>query len=305
MKTLSAFAIVLTLAAAPQAPPPAIVGRWDLTLRSARGDHAGWLEVRHSGIDTLVGQFVAAGGSARPISRVDFKDGKLRFAIPPQWERADGDVVVAGRLDGDGLTGTMTVGTAAPVEWTGVRAPALRRSSPPRWGTPIRLLNGRDLAGWHAIGNSEWEMVGGVLHNRASGGNLVTDRSFDDFKLHAAFRYPKDSNSGIYLRGRYEVQIIDLDDDPTAVGALGAIYGFLAPNQAAGRRAGEWQAVDVTLVGRLVTVVLNGRTIICEAEIPGVTGGALDSHEAEPGPLLLQGDHGPVDFRDLIVTPGA
>jgi hypothetical protein len=304
MKPLGAFILVVSLAAVQPAPsPPPIIGRWDLTVRGARGDDAAWLEVRHSGINTLVGQFVATSGSARPISRVDFKDGELRFAIPTQWERADGDVVVAGRLDADTLKGTMTVAGGTPIEWSGVRAPALRRAAPPQWGTPVPLLNGRDLTGWHAIGGSEWEIAGGVLHNRKSGGNLVTDRTFDDFTLHAEFRYPKGSNSGIYLRGRYEVQIIDLDEDPTAVGGLGAVYGFLAPNQAAGRRAGEWQTVDVTLVGRIVTVALNGQRIICEAEIPGVTGGALDSREAEPGPLLLQGDHGPVDFRNLIVTP--
>ena len=110
MKPLGAFVLVVSLAAVQPAPsPPPIIGRWDLTVRGARGDDAAWLEVRHSGINTLVGQFVATSGSARPISRVDFKDGELRFAIPTQWERADGDVVVAGRLDAETLKGTMTV----------------------------------------------------------------------------------------------------------------------------------------------------------------------------------------------------
>lgn len=288
----------------PAPAPPPIIGRWDLAVHTARGDRPSWLEVRHSGVSTLVGSFVGTGGSARPISQVIFKDGALRFSIPPQWERVDGDLVVTGRLDGDRLTGTMALAGGTPQEWSGVRAPSLRRAAAPRWGAPVRLIGSAGLQGWHVIGANEWEVAGGILRSRKSGGNLVTDRTFDDFKLHAELRYPKDSNSGIYLRGRYEIQIIDLDDEPTGFGSLGAIYGFLAPNRPAGRHAGEWQTVDVTLAGRLVTVALNGRTIICDAEIPGITGGALDSREGEPGPLLLQGDHGPIEFRNMIITPG-
>jgi hypothetical protein len=297
--------LVGALAAWQPAPaPPPILGRWDLTIQNPRGDRPSWLEVRHSGVSTLVGSFVGTGGSARPIAKVEFKDGQFRFAIPPQWERVDGDLVVTGRLDGDRLTGTMALAGGAPQPFTGVRAPSLGRAAEPQWGTPIHLIGTTGLQGWHVAGGAnEWEVAGGVLRNRKSGGNLVTDRTFDDFKLHAELRYPKDSNSGIYLRGRYEVQIIDLEDEPTAVGSLAAVYGFLAPNQAAGRHAGEWQTVDVTLAGRIVTVALNGKTIICSAEIPGITGGAIDSNESAPGPFLLQGDHGPIEFRNMIVTP--
>jgi len=283
---------------------PAIIGRWDLTVHTGSGDRSSWLEVRHSGNSTLVGQFVGTSGSARPIAKVEFKDGAFRFAIPPQWERADGDLVVSGRLDGDRVSGTMTLAGGEPVPWTGARAPALRRSAPPRFGTPVPLIASGGLAGWHvAGGNNEWQVADGVLRNAKGGGNLVTDRTFEDFTLHTEFRYPKGSNSGIYLRGRYEVQIVDLPDDQTAVDALGAIYGYLAPNQPAARQPGEWQTFDVTLAGRLVTVVLNGKTIISEAEIPGITGAALDSREGEPGPLLLQGDHGPIEFRGMTIAP--
>jgi hypothetical protein len=283
---------------------PAIIGRWDLTVHTNGGDRPSWLEVRHSGVSTLIGQFVGTGGSARPISRVEFKDGTMHFSIPPQWERVDGDLVVSGKLEGDRLSGTMTLADGAPMSFTGVRAPALQRSSPPRWGSTISLIPKAALTGWHVVGGeSQWEVVSGVLHNKKGGGNLVTDEKFDDFKLHVELRYPKDSNSGVYLRGRYEVQIADLPDDQMAADALGAIYGFLTPNQPAAGKPGEWQALDVTLVGRRATVALNGKTIICDAEIPGITGGALDSREGEPGPLLLQGDHGPVEFRNMTITP--
>jgi hypothetical protein len=296
--------LTATLLAGVQAvpAPPPIIGRWDLTVRGPRGDRSAWLEVRHSGVQTLIGQFVGTSGSARPISQVEFKDGQMRFTIPPQWERVDGNLVVAGRLDGDRLAGTMTLAQEQPVEWTGVRAPSLRRAAAPQWEAPVHLLNGRDLAGWRSDGVNEWDGSAGVLRNRKSGGNLITDRRFEDFKLHLEFRYPKGGNSGVYLRGRYEVQIADIEDG-TAPDALGAIYGFLSPNQPAALKPGDWQTFDITLVGRLVTVVLNGKTIISSQEIPGITGAALDSKEGEPGPLLLQGDHGPIEFRNIIVTP--
>src|SRR5207244_8343840 len=129
------------------------------------------LEVRRSGAGTVVGQFVGMSGSARPISEVEFKDGEMRFSIPPQWERIDGKISRVGRLEGDRLTGSMTIGSAAPVQWTAVRAPSLRRETAPQWGPAVPLLNGRDLAGWHAIGANEWEAANGVLRNKKSGGN--------------------------------------------------------------------------------------------------------------------------------------
>jgi hypothetical protein len=143
-----------------------------------------------------------------------------------------------------------------------------------------------------------------VLRNRASGANLATERTFEDFRLQLEFRVPEGGNSGVYLRGRYEVQIAGSAPATPSDGDLGAIYGFLAPTEIP-YRPGEWQTLDVTLIGRLVTVALNGRTVICNREIPGITGGALDSDEGSPGPILLQGDHGPVEFRNIVLTPAS
>jgi hypothetical protein len=84
---------------------------------------------------------------------------------------------------------------------------------------------------------------------------------------------------------------------------LGGVYGLLSPNEMVAKDAGEWQTYDITLVGRRVTVVANGVTIIADQVIPGITGGAIDSREGEPGPILIQGDHGPVDYRNIIITP--
>ena len=290
--------------ASQESEPPAIIGRWDITVKAPERSYPSWLEVRKSGYRTLVGRYVGRSGSARPISKIEFADGQLRFSIPVQWERRDTEVSFEGKLEGDRLTGWTTDEAGNRLNWTAERAPTLRRQAEPKWGNPMRLLNGTDLTGWHhAEGDNQWKMVKGVLTNVKAGGNLVTDQTFNDFKLHAEFRYPKGGNSGIYLRGRYEVQIEDsAGREPESI-HLGGIYGFLAPNEDAAKQAGEWQSFDVTLVGRLVTVVLNGKTIICNQEIPGITGGAIDSNERAPGPLFLQGDHGPVEFRNIILTP--
>jgi hypothetical protein len=84
---------------------------------------------------------------------------------------------------------------------------------------------------------------------------------------------------------------------------MGAIYGFLAPVPEQPRRPGTWQTFDITFVGRFVTIVQNGTAIISNQEIPGITGGALDSEEGLPGPIYLQGDHGGIAYRNIILTP--
>lgn len=279
-----------------------IVGRWDITIQTPEGDRPSWLEIRRSGSQTFVGRFVGIVGSARPIARVEVRGDQVRFAIPPQWEQGTSDLSVEGRVHGDRLTGTMTFPDGARFVWTAGRAPALRRSTEPEWGEPIRLV-GTDLTGWRVLGENRWSVADGVLRNAESGGNLVSERRFTDFKLHVEFRYPRGGNSGVYLRGRHEVQIVDSLTAEPANDLLGAIYGFIPPSEIAAKPAGEWQSFDITLVGRMVTVVVNGKTVICDREIPGITGGALDSDEGAPGPLMLQGDHGPIDYRNITLTP--
>jgi hypothetical protein len=168
------------------------------------------------------------------------------------------------------------------------------------------LFDGKSLEGWKprsADAKNGWTAKEGVLVNAFGGTDLLTEAKFSDFQLHAEFRYPKGSNSGIYLRGRYEVQIEDDFGDEPDSHRIGGVYGFLTPSVNACKRAGEWQTVDITLVGRVVTVVLNGERVIDRQTIPGITGGALNSDEGAPGPILLQGDHGPIDFRKVRLTP--
>ena len=199
----------------------------------------------------------------------------------------------------------MTTGDGQTLTWSGTRAPALRRTGRPEWGKPVPLFAGKSLDGWQPVGrrDSQWSAAGGILQNAKSGANLMTLQKFEDFKLHLEFRVPKGENSGVYLRGRYELQVDDAAGLAPSSHHLGGVYGFIAPSENVARAAGEWQSMDVTLVGRMLTSELNGTMVICNREIPGITGGALDSAEGEPGPLLLQGDHGPVDYRNIVITP--
>jgi hypothetical protein len=288
-------------------PTPPVVGRWDITVRGSDGDYPSWLEVRESGYRTLVGSFVGRTGSARPISRVEFENGRLRFSLPPQWEKRTDDQHVEGRLEGDVLRGETTDEQGRRVAWTAHRAPSLKRTYSPHAGEPIELFNGRDLTGWKARdvkSKNGWVVRDGVLTNAEPGNDLITEQKFTDFKLRAEFRYPEGSNSGIYLRGRYEVQIEDNFGHEPDSHEIGGIYGFLSPIKNAAKKSGEWQTLEITLFGRTVTIVLNGEKIIDRQAIPGITGGALDSDEGAPGPIMLQGDHGKVEFRKLTLTPG-
>ena len=288
----------------PKLAPSPIEGRWDITVDANGKSLPSWLEVRHSGTHTLVGQFTGFSGSARPISVVHFNEGRFSFAIPPQWEKGDSDLKVEGTVNGEKIAGTLTTPEGKTFNWTGVRAPLLKRQTAPVWGKPIKLTEGNAIKGWHAEGTNQWIAENGILRSPKSGANLITDEKFNDFKLHVEFRIPKGSNSGVYLRGRYEVQVTDSKGMEPALDQMGAVYGFLLPSEMVAKNAGEWNTFDITLIGRMITLVANGKTVITNQEIPGITGGALDSNEGEPGPLYIQGDHGPVEYRNIVITPG-
>jgi hypothetical protein len=301
-------ALILALVVAPtvahaQANAP-VIGRWDLTVEGPDYRYPSWLEVSLSGRRTLVGRFVGGGGSARPIAHVTMRGDSVHFAIPPQWDLESNDLQFDAVLVNNALRGTIVTPRGERHRVTGVRAPLLRRSVAPVWGDSIVLFGGTDMAAWTPLsGTSRWEVINGILTNTRGGANLATRERFTDFRLHVEFRYPKGGNSGIYLRGRHEVQIEDSGDlEPESI-HLGGIYGFLTPNQVAAKGPGVWQTLDITLVGRRVTVVLNGTPIIVDQTIPGITGGALDSREGEPGPIYLQGDHTAVEFRRIVIQP--
>jgi hypothetical protein len=289
--------------------PNPLEGRWDLTITMpdtitmSEKEQPSWLEIRHSGDSTIVGHFVCVSGSSRPISEIKVDGNEFSFSIPRQWEKGDGDLSMKGILNGETLSGTIVFPNGKNYTWTGVRAPAMRETKKIVTTKAIKLIQ-PDLKGWHASGEkNQWVVADGILKSPKKGVNLITDEKFTDFKLHAEFRVPKNGNSGIYLRGRYELQIADSKGKEPLPVEFGGIYGFISPSQQVALAAGEWQTYDITLVGRMITIVANGITVATNQEIPGITGGALDSKEGTAGPIMLQGDHEPIEFRNIVITP--
>jgi len=280
------------------------LGRWDLTLQAPNREYPSWLEIRQED-GQLKAQMVGRWGNARPLPKVEISNGLLTFVSPKEEEERKDDMVFQGKLVGGSLSGTTTGPDGTPWTWVGEKAPTLEATPAPSWGKPVSLFNGKNLGGWRPDKpGPAWTVRNGTLISPGNGPELISDAKFQNFKLHVEFNCGKDSNSGVYLRGRYEVQIETESQAEPPSHHTGAIYGFLAPTPELPRKADEWQTFDVTLLGRRVTVVQNGQTIIDNQEIPGITGGALDSHEALPGPIYLQGsEKGHVAFRNIVITP--
>lgn len=283
------------------------LGRWDLTLKTPQHEYPSWLEITQED-GQLKARMVSRWGHARPLPKVEISNGTITFVSPKEDEDRKDDMVFEGKLSGKMLVGTTTGPDRTAWQWTGEKTPSQKRKGDPKWGTPVQLFNGKDLSGWRMsepASTPSWRVENGTLISPGHGPELITDAKFEDFKLHVEFNCGPGSNSGVYLRGRYELQI---EDDPVPEGPTmrtGGIYGFLAPSPEQPRKPGEWQTYDITLVGRVVTVVQSGQTIIDKQEIPGITGGALDSHEALPGQIYLQGSEaGHVAFRNITLTPG-
>lgn len=312
----SVLSMCLMLSSTPTMLPPnshsvnvsrdKIVGRWDMIVESANGTrYPSWFEATDSN-GTLSGRFVGRVGSQRPIKSIQFENNHLVFSLPIQYEQQKTDLKFEANLVKGHLEGTTYDAKGATLKWTATRAPQLARKSATKWQKEIVLFNGRDLSGWKVrdeAKSSSWKVADSVMENTPRGTDLVTEQEFKDFKLHVEFKMVEKSNSGVYLRGRYEVQVEDNFGQEPESHRIGGIYGFVTPSSNPCKRAGEWQSFDITLLGRQVTVVLNGTTIIDNAEIPGITGGALDSNEKKSGPIMLQGDHEKIYYRNITITP--
>lgn len=284
------------------------LGRWDLTLKAPDHDYPSWLEVKEEG-GQLKALMVGRWGNARPLPRVALSEGQLSFVSPKEEEDSKADLVFLARLRGATLSGTVNGPDGTTWQWFGVKAPALLKTGVPAWGEPVPLFNGKDLTGWTTSAGSasslpQWSVKDGTIVSPGHGPELVSKRKFQDFTLHIEFNCGADSNSGVYIRGRYEVQIETESQAEPASHHTGGVYGFLAPSPELPRSPDVWQTFDITLIGRRVTVVQNGKTIIDKQEIPGITGGAVDSQEGAPGPIYLQGsEKGHVAFRNIVITP--
>jgi len=323
---IAAFAGVTALAASDADP---FLGRWALAIP---GGGAGWLGVtRENGYYDA--SILWGGGSVVPVSSVFFTDNQMWVMRVRDVRRKDasGKVVrtqqfteaIIARVDGDQLSLTRVNPRdngegLSTEEFTGKRIPEL----PPKpdlakakYGAPITLFDGKTLTGWQLTDPGAvngWSVKDGVLINNPvqeegkphkNYGNLRTDKEFEDFNLKLEVKVDKDNNSGIYLRGIYEVQVADTYGKRLDSHNMGGIYSRITPAVNAEKPAGEWQSYDITLVDRHVTVVLNGKTIIDNQPLLGCTGGAMWSDEFRPGPIYLQGDHTGVNYRNILLKP--
>jgi hypothetical protein len=303
MKSLSLVGLLATAALVPAIAQNAdpFTGRWDLAVMPKTANAKGypdWMEVGVKDGAPAV-RIQPRGGGA--FYAKEFKVEGTHLSV--QW--GTGDTTWDLDLKGGKLTGVEKRGANVFADLAGVRAPLLKRNPPKAWTAAEPIFNGKDLTGWEATdpATNHWVVRSRELLNESKGSNLKTTRKFDDFKLHIEFNCPDDGNSGIYLRGRYEVQV-----EYEKVGAndkfhsIGSVYSMLAPAVELPRTPGKWESFDITLVGRWLTVVRNGIKTIDNQEIAGSTGGALDSNEGEPGPFYLQGDHtGGMKYRNITI----
>jgi hypothetical protein len=238
--------------------------------------------------------------------QVQLKGGEIEFLSPKEGLGFAESMVFKGQLVDGELVGTATSSSGTSWQWIGRRLPALKREGAPKWGKPSTLFNGKDFSGWMFLDPSRaptWTVENGTLVSNGPGSNIITTSEFEDFKLHLEFNCAPASNSGVYLRGRYEVQIeTDSAEEPPSH-HTGGVYGLIPPSPELPRKSGEWQSFDITLVARTITVVQNGQTIIDRQEIPGTSGG-LEGNEELPGPIMLQGqEKGREAFRNIVIIP--
>ena len=338
---LSIIAAAALLSAPAQSPSNPFIGRWDMTVTIGNGHFPSWLEVTDKS-GTLEARVQQPTGNVAPVAAVKMDGQRLLVTVnaaTPARPATDNRPAFPGRPDlvwelsaQDGKLTGVHKNRDRTMQLTGVRAPVLKAVAVKSWAAAESLFNGKDLSGWEPINNtpdfldnpgeSHWTVKNGELTNEAKGSNLRTKRTFADFKLHVEFICPPGENSGVYLRGRYEVQV-QPPPDPARQAApagqkgpgpgmgggyrnpfpgIGSIYGMLGPSTPPPFRP-DWQTYDITIIGRWATVIFNGVTTIDNQEIAGVTGGAIDSNEGDPGPIYLQGDHhGGIRYRNITIS---
>jgi hypothetical protein len=304
------------------------LGRWALFL-----DHgAGWLEVKQMN-GYLDADLLWLGGSVEPCANV-YMDGsdlvvtRLRnFNMTTDAGGKPLRIQTASVLYKFSLYSDMLAGEMVSPEKNGniniqrfkgkkiADLPAAPDLSKVVYGKPVKLLNGKDLSGWKLLESGKvngWSVVDGALINdpiqkegqpHIAYGNLRTEAEYEDFNLKLQVNVPTGSNSGVYLRGIYEIQVLDSYGKPLDSHNMGGLYSRIVPTESAEKPAGTWQDLDMTLWNRHLTVILNGKTIINNQPIMGCTGGAITACEFIPGPIYLQGDHGKVSYRNIEIKP--
>lgn len=297
------------------------VGAWNFTGTGPDTAFVYWVEIKEEN-GQLTGRFLNRTGNPIPLGVVKVENGELIFQAG-RLDRVTNKVEPTGpefraRLEGDRLVGRHMLRTGgrggAPavereVNWAGARRPAFPASNANaahKYGAPVVLFDGTSLDAFgvqHADRPLNWAVADGLLVNTPPSNNLVSKQKFADFKVDLEYRLEANSNSGLYLRGRYELQLLDDFGKPTQILGHAAVYGRAVPMVNASKPAGEWQQLTAVLVGDRVTVTLNGQKLHDNVAIDGITGGALDNAELTPGPIMIQGDHSKVAIRRLVVTP--
>jgi hypothetical protein len=291
-------------------------GRWDITVHKPMAEirftttKAWWLEIAGAGTPEIKLKFVGSpDGSLDDISGAKIENGVLHYTWVSRSRRDTQRMQLDYQLKyvNGKLEGSMS-GLPESFTFTGVRAPEINEHDDGSWvrGKPIVLFNGKDLSGWTGVNSPKsegWTVENGVLKGTGHADDLITAAKYWNFELHAEYKLGARSNSGIGLRGRYELQISSDYGAPPGMHGTGALYTRILPRINASKQPDEWQTYDIRLVGREVTTTLNGEKLYERGVIDGLTGIAFDPNEGEPGHLELQGDHGAVEFRNLILTP--
>lgn len=302
------FAFLTTVACAQDKP---FLGKWDIMGDAPNQNAVYWLEVSKEADGKLSGKFLNRGGSVLPLHSIKLENDELVFAV----NNRPNSPVHRAKVVGKELKGAVQAGQNT-INWTGVRPPKWGKynaNGKHKFGAPVVLFDGKSLDAFTAQMTTRpfgWNLVDGVMTNDVHGNNLVSKQKFQDFKINCEYKLePKQpggnaANSGIYLRGRYELQVLD-DETANSDGLHNhmALYSRVAPNVKASKKAGEWQEMEAVIVGNRLTVKLNGQLVHDNIVIDGITGGALDAREGEPGPIMIQGDHEKVYFRKVVVTP--
>jgi len=307
-----------------QDPKKDFFGMWTLEIENGS---VGWLQV-HSNEGFTDAELLWQGGSVEPVSNVYFVDNTTlevtrtreinksadRKHIVTQTYRfvRKGDkltgVLSEPARDGVGINETKFKGWILPDPGS---APDLSKV---KYGEPIQLFNGKDLTDWKLINPKQangFKVVDGVLVNdpvnpegqRVNFGNLRTEKEFEDFKLTLEVNVPEHSNSGVYLRGMYEIQVVDSYGKELDSHNMGGLYSRVKPTATAEKKGCKWQTIEIVFVYRNLTVILNGKKIIDNQPVYGPTGGAMQADVFKAGPIYLQGDHGKVSYRNLVLTP--
>jgi len=308
-----------------------LIGQWTIDIE---GGSVGWLEVRQAD-GYLDGDILWGGGSVLPVSSMflekdqilvvqrsnnvvrtrDENGNPVKTQVITSWleiaqngDKFDG-ILLSPRRNSLSVDTTTFTGTKLPPP------PPAPDMAAIKFGTPVTLFNGKDLTGWKLINEKQkngFTVEDGILSNNpvqtegaphVSYGNLRTEQEFEDFNLKLEVNIPEGSNSGVYLRGIYEIQVVDSYKKELDPHNMGAVYSRIKPSVAAEKPAGTWQTMDMTLCDRHITVVLNGVKIIGNQPVFGPTGGAMKSDVFSPGPIYLQGDHGKVSYRNIVLTP--